>query len=97
MMQVLKLSGLPPLSVSLTSWEGLSRLTGLTSLTLQFQPPSQANTILAERCNGLKQPPESPGGSMPVVLLEHLPTGVRELQLASCYVGVPVDGYMRSG
>jgi hypothetical protein len=96
-MQALKLSGLPPLSVSQTSWEGLSRLTGLTSLALQFQTPSKANTILAEGCSGLKQPPRCQGGSMPVVLLEHMPIGVLELQLASCYVGVPVGGCMRSG
>lgn len=96
-MQALKLSGLPPYAVAYTSWEGLSSLTALTSLALLFEPPNNMHRCIADNCRGLKQPPESPGGAMPVLRLEHLAAGLAALQLTNAYVGVPAAGMLRAG
>lgn len=96
-MQSLKLCGLPSYAVALTQWHGLSTLTALTRLVLQFQPASSTMQVMCSGFAGLKQPISSPGGGLPVVRLEHLPAGVQELQLASCYVGVPAEGCLRAG
>jgi hypothetical protein len=104
-LQALKLSGMSPYAVGRTSWEGLSTLTGLTSLTLQFIPASPAHNALTLGLQGIhhvagEPSPEtvvSMGEAHPVLRLEHLPAGVQELQLANCYVGVPATGCLRAG
>jgi len=96
-LQQLKLSGLPAYAVGRTTWEGLSQLTALTALALQFTPMSSTFDTVCMTCSGLKQPVRSPGGGLPVVRLEHLPPTLQELQLTSCYLGVPASGSWKAG
>ena len=96
-LQQLRLSGLSFYAVAHTSWEGLSTLTALTSLALQFVPGTLPIFPVGEGCVGLKQPVRSVGGGLPVVRLEHLPASTQQLQLMNCYVGVPASGCIRAG
>jgi hypothetical protein len=96
--QALQISGVPAYAVGSTSWEGLSSLTGLTSLALQFKPADKREPrSLFSGCRGLLQFTEEWGIAPPIVRLEHLPAGVRELQLAHCFVGLPAEGCLRAG
>jgi hypothetical protein len=84
-------------AVSETSWAGLSACSSLTRLVLKFLPVHSDWEDRVERSLGLKRPATAVGGGMPVLRLEHLPAGLRELQLSGCYVGVPAQGCLNAG
>lgn len=104
-LQSLQLAGVPAFSVGHTSWSGLSTLTCLTSLALQFVLPSatvqivcrmsySANSPLQGLCRAAMSPM---GVGMPILQLDQLPAQLEELQLSRAFVCLPATGSMRLG
>jgi hypothetical protein len=81
----LRLANLSAAAVQHTDWQGLSSLSCLTSLALQFLPPTRDSCAATHDNARVK-------AGLPLLRAELLPPTLVQLQLAHAYVCVPFGG-----